>query len=327
MKTRDITESFERLDSLMPAVERGIDLAVENACVNSPPLFTAVQRLLQTDGSGSTRYRLFPLALHAAMTGDPSPALPLAVISRIWWTGAETLDDIMDGEFDSALTGLGHGQAMIAAVTCTTLVPHIVIAEAAVAPAVATVLAAEFVATSLACASGQIDDLDMGGHASWARTMRSYVGKTGAPYERDAVMAAHLAGQDKERVRGWRAFGRLFGVLRQLSNDHAEGVVIDDADMSNGVRTLFYAHAVEAGIVGGAGSSNLLRLSMIPPALLKTYLRRVESIAGQLYMLLDQLVHPSEHRDIVRWLIQTSLEQVRSADVFSHIDTTREGLE
>lgn len=316
METKDVTDTFKRLFSLRRTVERGVVDAVADSCAWSPPLFGAVNRLLRSDGGDWTHYRLLPLALHAALTGDPEPAVPVAVLSWLWWTGAETLDDIADGEFDRERIGVSPAQAMIAAIACTSLIPQVVVDRAPVTPATARAWKSELVSTSLSCAAGQLDDLARDGETSWARTMRCYAGKTGAPYERDAVLTALLAGQDTDAVRAWRAFGRLFGVLRQLANDHADDTAVDAADLSNGVRTLLVSHLVESTRPAEpAGTHRLLLDGSVAPELITSYLARVDTIVNQLSALLERLAPPSDHRDVVQWLINRSTDTIRSANV------------
>ncbi|MFS8104997.1 class 1 isoprenoid biosynthesis enzyme [Lentzea alba] len=307
-----MTSTFDGLESLRPWLDKEVQQAVARSCVKSPPLSEAVARLFSLDGSGATVYRLFPFVLHAALTGDPAPAMPVAVLSRIWWAGAEVLDDIADGEFDGERFGVGAAEAMTVATTCLTLIPHSVIHGIDVSVATRQALAADFLDTSLRCAGGQIDDLAGGGEISWGRAMRSYAGKSGAPYERDAVMVARIAGQDESSIRSWRAFGSLFGVLRQLANDHAEETAVHATDLKNGVRTLLLSHLAESQQGSSDEASQVLQIT-------GSYLRRVESIVQQLGSLLELLVGPSGYRDAMQWLIDNSAKSVREAAV-------REGL-
>src|SRR5205814_1498076 len=94
---------------------------------------------------------------------------------------------------------------------------------------------------------GQLADLARGPSAlTWPHVMATYVGKTGAAYERDAVMAAQLGVTDETTLRGWRTYGQLFGVLRQAHNDNTGCVPAVDKDLANGTPTLLLAHALDA---------------------------------------------------------------------------------
>src|SRR5260370_29996311 len=147
--------------------------------------------------------------------------------------------------------GMSVAQAMVACTACLSLIPHKAAEMFAPSARLAAAWAGELTSSSLQCAEGQLRDLARADDAvSWKQAMRAYAGKTGAPYGRDAAMAALTAGLPGEQVRGWRSFGGLFGVLRQLANDRA-GDGADHADLVNGTPTLLLAHAF--GHLAGSG--------------------------------------------------------------------------
>ena len=328
MGISDVTETFRGLTRQRAAIDRVIWAAVADSCEGLPPLLRAVRRLMEVDESNGSPFRYLPMALCGALTGAAEAAIPVVALSRVWWTGAETLDDVADGEFDGAAAGMTAGQAMLAGTVCATLIPQVVVGRYAPAPRLERAWAAELLATSLDCASGQLDDLaqrDRG--VSWSRAMRSYAGKSGAPYARDVVMTALLAGRDDAEIGAWRAFGRLLGVLRQLANDRwCAGPGQDAVDLTNGVRTLSFAYAVEAA--GARARDTLLELHarapgdssaraelsdmLAAPAFTAGYHQRINVMHHQLSTLLDRLVVPSDYRDIVRWMIDVSATSAQS---------------
>src|SRR5262249_40478070 len=156
------------------------------------------------------------------------------------------LDDVIDGEFDASTAGLTIAEATIASMACITLLPRDVVSRQGLPAALEAAWTREVTRAALRSASGQLDDVAAArGVLSWRRVMVGYAGKSGSAYARDAVMAAGLAGAGPEQLRGWRAFGCLFGVLRQLANDRAPQRAQEDTDLANGTRTLMLAHAVE----------------------------------------------------------------------------------
>ena len=106
MSISDVTETFSDLTRRRASIDRVIWAAVADSCGGLAPLLHAVHRLIDLDESNRSSFRYLPMALCGAMTGAAEAAIPVVALSRIWWTGAETLDDITDGEFDSTASGM-----------------------------------------------------------------------------------------------------------------------------------------------------------------------------------------------------------------------------
>ncbi len=308
------------LDRWESIVKTARSLAVD-ACLNHPQLRDAIVCILDSDSSQWNPYRLVPLVMLDALTGDPSPAEPICVLSRLWWAGAETFDDLTDGKFDSETAGIPLTSATIASIACMSLLPQAIISRHGFPEPLERALLSELVSTSLDAASGQLADLSpsVDGY-SWKQSMRGYVGKCGAPYARDLAMTGLIAGTDTEHMVGLRLFGKLFGVLRQLANDRAEVDPAEDEDLANGVHTLLIAHA--ATVLPDAERAALIALHvrardnvddrrdlmnrLRAPDIATGYNRRIDDLHGLTSTLLEQLVDPTEWRDLIQWMINGS---------------------
>src|SRR6266550_9071879 len=96
---------------------------IDEACGSLPSLRAPVLDMVAV----AVPYRLLAMAVLAALTGDPIPALPVCVVSRLWWAGAETLDDMTDGQAHAAgSTGRPLGESLIAGAACLALLPQLV---------------------------------------------------------------------------------------------------------------------------------------------------------------------------------------------------------
>ena len=327
MQTIDVTPAFRDVSGMNPAVGILARQAVGLACPAEEILSWSVTRILDRDQAGVSPFRLLALVVAGGCGLRLEQAIPVAAISRVWWAGVETLDDITDGEFDAARMGMPAAQAMVASTACLSLIPQ----KAAQFYATARLAAAwarELTDSSLRCADGQLRDLvPANGTVSWQQAMRAYAGKTGAPYGRDAAMAALTAGLPDDQVRGWRSFGALFGVLRQLANDRRGDGRADDADLANGTPTLLLGHAFAQ--LTEPGQDRLTRLrqaAALDPAqrqrlyaqltgadLALGYNRRVDAISGCLATLLDRLTAVSRYRHLLHWMITASADQAKVA--------------
>ena len=252
----------------------------------------------------------------AALTGDPEPALPVCLVSRLWWAGVDALDDLVDKPAASA-PELSLQQVMVAATACIAL-PPVIPGLSSVPGQVQRDWEREIARASAAVAEGQLaEQLDVSEEASWARAMTSYRDKNGAAYARDAVMAARLATDDPAALRGWRAFGSVFGVLRQLRNDCHVPSPADDEDLANGVFTLELAHALQNAAPDRRANLQALRVraqhegparaelrrALAEPDLARAYGTKVQAIGNRARLLLDELAAPSPHRALLHYWV------------------------
>jgi hypothetical protein len=281
-----------------------------------------LHRLLRVLGANPqaeipARHRLLPLAIHGALTGDPSPAVSVCVVSTLWWAGAELLDDLADQP--SAANSVAD---MVVGIACLSAVPQLFIESLGLPAELRSQWSAELSQSSLRAAEGQIGDLAREpASLTWQRVMVSYSGKTGAAYERDAAMTCQLVGLEDEQTKGWRAFGRVFGVLRQLSNDHVHVAPELDEDLANGTPTLLLAHALGVASPGtrlrilqlrqaalrDLSSREGLRRLLNEPEFQEGYRQRLLAMRREAGSLLDLLTDPSEHRELIHFWIDAGV--------------------
>ena len=317
MTIHDVSLPYENLLARRTAVAAAARSAVLETFAGQSGLRDAVLRLLESDLSQESAFRLLPFPIVEALAGEPDKALLVCVVSRLWWAGAESFDDLNDGEFDSRTTGLTPAAAGLASTVLITLITG---------DQGAARKLSELTGTSLQAASGQFDDVSaVPENCSWSAVMRGYAGKSGAPYARDAAMAARLAGADPPTLRTWRAFGSLFGILRQLANDHESLWSGNDADLANSTPTLVLANALESATpadrrtllelgtqaVADINARHRLRNRLIDQAATDDYRSRVGAIHHKLSELWQELVPASTDRDLVQWMIDFSAEGTR----------------
>jgi hypothetical protein len=183
-----------------------------------------------------------PMLVHGAETGEPAAAAPVAVIHLLWWASARYLDDPTDAGAP-ALGGAATAKKVLTALAVGGQLPARLIARLPVTGAVRAALADELSRGWVDAVDGQLRDLtERAPAATPGSVLRSYEGKTGAPYAMAAASAACLAGADGDRVAGWRAYGRALGVLRQLVNDQRDLASGRNEDLANGTATYLLVH-------------------------------------------------------------------------------------
>ena len=291
---------------------------VDTICGPGSQLSSLIMALANREPSQP--HRLLSLMVAAALTGDPEPALPVCLASRLWWAGVDALDDLVDGH-PGGDQHMSPQQLMVAATACIAL-PQAVPGLWPVSGQVQRDWEREVTRANVAAAQGQLaEQLGETDEPSWAQVMASYRDKNGAAYARDAVMAARLATDDPAALRGWRAFGSVFGVLRQLRNDREVPSPTDDEDLANGVFTLELAHALENAAPEDRASLRVLRAqarhdpsararlrrALAEPDLAQPYGRKIQAIGNRARLLLDELAAASPHRDLLHhWVSATS---------------------
>ena len=191
-----------------------------------------------------------PLLVHAAITGDERPALPLAGACTLLYLGADLFDSILDRELPPAWDNRDSSEASLAATTLLGALPQISIArlqELGTPPAKLWTLARLFADSGLAMGAGQYEDLLLPSlkdvSIEDSRAMAEH--KSGGEYALFATAGAALATEDKSRIGAYAAFASCFGTAQQLIND-AQDVWGDECsrDLLNGKRTLPIVHAL-----------------------------------------------------------------------------------
>jgi geranylgeranyl pyrophosphate synthase len=306
--------SGESLSRWAERVTAELRQSVDTICGPGSRLSRLIMALVNREPSQV--HRLLSLIVLAALTGDPEPALPVCLVSRLWWAGVDALDDLVDGQAGRD-PDLSPQQVMVGATACIAL-PNAVPGLWPVPGQVRLDWEQEITRASVAAAEGQLaEQLTEPEEPSWARAMASYRDKNGAAYARDAVMAARLATDDPAALRGWRAFGSVFGVLRQLRNDCDVPSVADDEDLANGVFTLELAHALENAAPDRRASLRelrgqarhdtaaraRLRRALAEPDLAQPYGTKIQAMGNRARLLLDELAPPSPQRAMLHHLV------------------------
>ena len=191
-----------------------------------------------------------PLLVHAAITGDERPALPVAGACTLLDLGADLFDSILDHELPTSWQDREPSEASLAATTLLGALPQLSIArlqEGGTPPERLWTLARIFADYGLRMGAGQYEDLlfpsleNVSIEDSRAMAER----KSGAEYALFATAGATLATEDASALGAYAAFGSCFGIAQQLINDaqdiwgHKRG-----QDLSNGKRTLPVVHAL-----------------------------------------------------------------------------------
>lgn len=332
MEVRDVTSSYERIVAELEPILDSARAAAVAECADFPHVRDAIVRLFEIEETWQTPFRLLPLLIADGLAVNRADVQVVCTLSRVWWAGAEVFDDVADGDFDAAAAGLPPTTALIAGTVCLTLLPQAIIAKQPWPERIKTSLMRELLDSALHSADGQIADVSPDQTGAWAQTMRAYVGKTGAAYGRDAAMTAVLGGVADELITGWRTFGRLFGVVRQLANDRAALASPDGGgDLANGTCTLLVAHALESldgadlealqALRGQARNDPEARLrlrSLLTSAPIQAgYDQRLEMLRRKLTALWDTLIQESDTADLVRWMINHSVGAAQIGEEFA----------
>lgn len=299
---------------------------VRESCRERPHLAASVIRLLDADHKNSSIFRLLPLPVLGALTDDPEPALPICVLARLWWTGADVFDDLNDGDFSAERTGISAPEAAIAAVACLGLLPSTLIARSDLPPRLRGAWIERVNEGNLDAANGQLADVsaavDLG---SLLQVLDSYADKSGSACARDLAMTAELAGVDDSTVASWGEFGRTFGVLRQLANDRKSLTrdVSEDEDLANGTRTLLLAHALDAAqserrryalrdlserARHDVAARAEVRRQLTSREVVLRYDAHVTRLGNHLRTELSHLAAPSPYRAAVEWMVRDSVD-------------------
>jgi geranylgeranyl pyrophosphate synthase len=191
-----------------------------------------------------------PLLVHAAITGDERPALPVAAACTLLYLGADLFDNLIDHELPPDWNSLDPAEANLAAATLLAAVPQLSIArlqEQGTPPARLWTLAHLFAETLLTMSTGEHEDLlltnrgDVEPQTCRAMTER----KSGSEFALFTKSGAILATEDPTVIEEYAAFGLCLGTASQICSDVGEiwGPEIS-RDLLCGKRTLPVVHAL-----------------------------------------------------------------------------------
>ncbi len=205
-----------------------------------------------------------PFLVHAAITGDEGPALPVAGACTLLYLGADLFDSILDHELSPLWQARDPSEASLAATTLLGALPQLSIAllqEQGTPPERLWTLAHIFADAGLAMGAGQYEDLLFSNRQNVSledsRAMAEH--KSGAEYALFATAGAALATEDSSTIEAYAAFGSCFGIAQQLIND-AQDIWGERGgqDLSNGKRTFPLVHALST--LRGDGHDRLQEL-------------------------------------------------------------------
>ena len=205
-----------------------------------------------------------PLLVHAAVTGDEEPAIPVAAACTALHLGGQLQDGILDNELPPFWRARGTRITSLAATTLMGSLPQLSIAHLrrqGTSPERLWALARQFADTLLAAMAGQHEDLlfpdleDVSLEDCRAMVER----KSGSANALLARTGATLATGDTSRIEAFAAFGLCYGVARQLMNDvHGLWGEPVSQDLLNGKRTFPVVHALT--VLDGDRREELRRL-------------------------------------------------------------------
>jgi hypothetical protein len=308
------------LDAHIPALFDGLDHAIAQMSKDTGLLAGAAADQIDTHRASPwlCRNRLFGVAVLGCQDVDPIPAIPVGVVSTLWWAGAEALDDLADGYAADTLDRATVA-AMPASIANLVVVPLEYIDSLRIDPALGSAWRRELLWSCRLAAEGQYADTSGAGIVEREHVLAGYRGKTGAAYARDAVMAARVQHPGTtctadQTIAQWREFGMLYGILRQLHNDNSADAPEDNEDLANHTPTLRLAHAFTTSRpIGHPGLVRLRRAARTVPAarqelhdlltspdVTASYQRDVRGIHHQACRLLDSLGAAGHYRDVLR---------------------------
>ncbi|MER6088088.1 polyprenyl synthetase family protein [Streptomyces bluensis] len=301
-------------------IDAALDAALDGLGPEAESVRKAITGLLHHQ---QMKYPLsvLPLLVHAVETGDPGPAVPLSAVHLLWWTSACYLDDLADSQATGTPEGLGEQEALLAAVVGGQALPIRIVQAQPVPDAVRGALTAEIVNCWFPAVEGQLRDL-RGGTEGAAResVVTAYRGKSGAPFAMITAMAGIWAGADSGRIRLWREFGDVLGILWQLFNDQEDILSGRNEDLRNGTLTYLLACALEEAppgarehvlaLSGAARSSGRARRELtellLAPAVLRSYQKDLGTFRDEAYRVLGELGGHEEPLTALRQLVDQS---------------------
>lgn len=191
-----------------------------------------------------------PLLVHAAITGEERPALPVAGACTLLYLGADLFDNSIDRELPSSWHARDPAEANLAATTLLAALPQLAVTrlrERGTPPARLWSLAHLFAETLLTMSAGEHEDLLF---TKWRAVepemCRAMVErKSGSEFALFAKAGAILATEDPAVIEAYSAFGLSLGTAGQICSDVGDiwGGRIS-RDLLNGKMTLPVVHAL-----------------------------------------------------------------------------------
>lgn len=312
------TSPWTLLDEYVPALFDGLDREISQMSKDTGLLADGVADQVRAHRADDwiCRNRLFATAVLGSQGEDPLLALPVSIVSLLWWAGAEALDDLADGYSSGGISGTMLA-AMPASISNLLVLPLDCIEGQDVTPELKSLWRRELLWSCRLAAEGQLADANSPDIVDRAQVLACYRGKTGAAYARDAVMAAAIDRNDLTRDRPlelWREFGMLYGILRQLHNDNSGAAATDNEDLANYTPTLRLFHAFSTSRPAqrrqlvwlrqaartDPGARHELHDLLSSETVTASYHQDLRSIHHEACTLLDSLSADGPHRNALR---------------------------
>ena len=205
-----------------------------------------------------------PLLVHAAITGDQRPALPLAGACTLLYLGADLFDNLIDHELSPSWHTRDPAEANLAAATLLAALPQLSVArlrEQGTPPARLWALTHLFAETLLTMSAGEHEDMLVAKRENVGLKMCRTTAerKSGSEFALFTRAGAILATEDPSVIENYAVFGLCLGTASQICSDigdiWGEGI---SRDLLNGKRTLPIVHALYA--LRGASRERLQEL-------------------------------------------------------------------
>jgi geranylgeranyl diphosphate synthase type I len=191
-----------------------------------------------------------PLLVHAAITGEERPALPVAGACTLLYLGADLFDNLIDHELPSSWDSRDPAEGNLAATTLLAAVPQLSVArlrERGTPLARLWALTQLFAETLLTMSAGEHEDLlfTKWGNVGPEMCRGMAERKSGSEFALFTRAGAILATDDPAVIEKYAAFGLCLGTASQLCSDvgdiWGEGM---SRDLLNARRTLPIVHAL-----------------------------------------------------------------------------------
>ncbi|MFH8405746.1 polyprenyl synthetase family protein [Streptomyces sp. NPDC018019] len=302
---------------LLPEVTAFVERQLDDYPDACGPLRTTMRKVIDR-GRHERNETALPLLTHAAITGFPEPAVPVAAAHALWWRAANAFDDIADGDAGATMYGVGTGPALMAALECGHGLPLRALAALDLPAALRESLISDYLDGWTLTNDGQIRDLvTTVTTADPQSVLTTYEHKSGSAYAMACGMSARIAGCADAVTAAWREFGHAVGTLLQFRNDEEDLRDEREEDIRNGTATYRLVCAVQrltgrerqralrllAEAADSPDSRAEIRGMLLAPAVQAATLAARDSLYRQAHDLLDRLAMSSDFTAALRGLV------------------------
>ena len=223
------------LDEVSASVEQGEALS------------SLVDALARMQRDSSQRYRLaaahVPLLVAHGLSGRPSAGVTVAAAATAIYIGADSLDDLLDGDTPKYWSTPPQPAEILATATLLAAAAQLQIARVPGAER-AVALQDELGTTLMAMSAGQMEDVaGLETEPTIDAARATAANKSGSMLAGFAALGAIAAGADADDVGRVRRYGNALAIARQITSDVSELLVSPTGpDLRNGVPTVPMAY-------------------------------------------------------------------------------------